>query len=330
MNTFSYELKKEVALISSIGDEESLSQLSAIIKTCGEITKNGTQEKLLIYTEIQEVAKLVEDIIKNLYGVDVKKNVSHLSFSKNRRYEIMLPPDITKQVLLDTEIMRYDEDKYLELIPNISEYMIDEENKELAFLRGVFVGCFSCNINLDDVEKDLLLNNISNISKTHSGYHAEFVFSNETFARDFCVLLADFDIISKMTPRKNTFVVYVKGLDMISDLLALVGATHGSLKLQNIGVIRSVRNNINRQNNCINANLTKTVDASVKQMQAIEKIQKTIGIEALDEPLKEVVYLRLANPEESLDALIKLSTKPISKSGLYHRLKKIEKIAEKL
>ncbi len=330
MNTFSYQLKKEVASVLPNGDDESLSQLSAIIKTCGEITKNGTQEKLLIFTEIEEVAKLVEDIIKNLYGADIKINIAQSAFSKNKRYEIMLPADISKQVLLDTEVMQYDEEKYLVFVPNISEYMIAEENKELAFLRGVFVGCFSCNINLNDMEKDLLPSDISNLSKNHSGYHAEFVFSNETFARDFCVLLADFDIISKMTPRKNTFVVYVKGLDMVSDLLALVGATKGSPKLQNIGVIRSVRNNINRQNNCISANLTKTVDASVKQMQAIEKIQKTIGIEALDEPLKEVVYLRLANPEESLDSLIKLSTKPISKSGLYHRLKKLEKIAEKL
>jgi len=143
-------------------------------------------------------------------------------------------------------------------------------------------------------------------------------------------LLADFDIISKMIKRKNNFVVYVKGLDMISDLFALVGATKGSLKLQNEGVLRSVRNNINRQNNCINANLTKTVDASVKQMQIIDKIKNTIGIDALDDNLKDVVFLRLANPEESLDALVKLSPKKISKSGLYHRFKKLEEIASKL
>ncbi len=330
MNTFSFELKKEVACVLPSGDEESLSQLSAIIKTCGEITKNGTQEKLLIFTEIEEVANLVADIVKNLYGESVEKKFSHLAFSKNTRYEICIPASITKEVLLDTEVMQYDEEKYFAFVPNISEYMIAEESRELAFLRGVFVGCFSCNINMQEVDENLSSNNNFSASKNHYGYHAEFVFSNEHFARDFCVLLADFDIISKMTPRKNTFVVYVKGLDMISDLLALVGATKGSLKLQNIGVIRSVRNNINRQNNCINANLTKMVDASVKQMRAIEKIENTIGIEALDEPLKEVVYLRLANPEESLDSLIKLSTKPISKSGLYHRLKKIEKIAEKL
>lgn len=327
MNSFSYELKNEVANIIPNGDEESLSQLSAIIKTCGEITKNGGQEKVLIFTEIEQVATLVENIIKNLYGSEVEKKVSNLSFSKNKRFEILLPEQISKQVLLDTEVMQYDEDKYLNFYSGISQYLIAEESKEIAFLRGVFVGCFSCNINLNDKNKSHQTQSVKNHS---TGYHAEFVFSNEIFAQDFCFLLADFDIISKMIKRKNSFVVYVKGLDMISDLFALVGATKGSLKLQNEGVLRSVRNNVNRQNNCINANLSKTVDASVKQMQTIDKIKNTIGIDALDDNLKDIVFLRLANPEESLESLVKLSPKKISKSGIYHRFKKLEDIAKKL
>ena len=325
MDSFSYELKNEVANIIPKGDEESLSELSAIIKTCGEITKNGNDEQVLIFTEIEQIATLVQSIVKNLYGSDVEKKLSNLSFLKKERYEILIPAQISKQLLLDTEVLQYDEEKYLNFYSGISQYLIDEESKEIAFLRGVFIGSFSCNINLNNDDAFLYG------SKNHStGYHAEFVFSNEIFAQDFCFLLADFDIISKMIKRKNNFVVYVKGLDMISDLFALVGATKGSLKLQNEGVLRSVRNNINRQNNCINANLTKTVDASVKQMQIIDKIKNTIGIDALDDNLKDVVFLRLANPEESLDALVKLSPKKISKSGLYHRFKKLEEIASKL
>ena len=133
-----------------------------------------------------------------------------------------------------------------------------------------------------------------------------------------------------MTPRNSNFVVYVKGLDMVSDLLALVGASQGVLKLQNEGALRSIRNNINRQNNCISANLTKTVDASIRELDAINLIRKTIGIETLAEPLQEVCNLRLANPEESLDELVKLSSNKISKSGMYHRFKKIEEIASKI
>lgn len=324
MNSFSYKLKDEVAQIIPTGDE-SISELSAIIKSCGEIIKNKNQQKIVLYTELESVANLLTDIIKNFYGTQVEILQQNVSFLKTERFEITIPSSITQQVLLDTEVLQYDEDKYLNFVHGISKYQIDEEAKELAFLRGVFLGAFSCNISTNKSKTDS-----TSVVKSHSGYHAEFVFSNEAFAQDFCFLLADFDIISKMTKRKNRFVVYVKGIDMISDLFALVGASKGVISLQNESVLRSIRNSINRQNNCINANLSKTVDASVKQMQAIDKIKSTIGFETLDESLRETVYLRIANPEESLDELVKLSNSKITKSGLYHRFKKLEEIAKNL
>ena len=319
MNSFSFDLKKEVAKIECFGDE-AISELSAIIKTSGEISKNSQGEKIVIFTEIEEVATKIEKYIKNIYGKDVSRQLTTNPFLHTNRIEISLPMDITRQVLLDTEIAKLDEEKYLEFQFGISPYLIQEEESAKAFLRGCFEGTFSCNINLSGTEK---------VSST-TGYHAEFVFSNEVFAQDFCFLLADFDIISKMTPRKNSFVVYVKGLDMVSDLLALVGANKGVLALQNESAYRSIRNNINRQNNCLTGNLTKTIDASVREIEAINILQNNFGLENLDLPLQEVAYLRLANPEESLDELVKLSTTKISKSGLYHRLKKLEKIAKEL
>ena len=322
MNSFSYKLKNEVAQIIPTGDE-SISELSAIIKSSGEIIKSNGQQKIVVYTELESVTNLLDSIINNFYGVCIEKVQNNVSFLKTDRFEITIPSSIAQQVLLDTEVLQFDENKYLNFVHGISKYQIDEEVKEMAFLRGVFLGAFSCNINPEKSDN-------SRSTKNHSGYHAEFVFSNEIFAQDFCFLLADFDIISKLIKRQNRFVVYVKGLDMISDLFALVGATKGVLSLQNESILRSIRNNVNRQNNCINANLTKTVDASVKQMQIIDKIKNTIGFDALDESLKETIYLRLANPEESLDALVKLSNNKITKSGLYHRFKKLEDIAKKL
>ena len=319
MNSFSSTLKKEVATSLTGGTDEALSMLSAIIKTSGEISIKYGRESIQIFTEIEEVTNLIEKIIFQIYGEAVEKQQVRSNFSNGTKYQITVPTKIAKQVLLDTEVMQYNEEKYLQIVSGISQYSVQDENTELAFFKGVFVSVFSCNISVGNLEK-----------KHDSGYHAEFVFSNEALAQDFCFLLADFDIISKMTPRKNSFVVYVKGLDMICDLLATVGATQGMLALQNESVIRAVKNNVNRQNNCINANLTKTVDASVRELNHINFIQKTIGIDSLSQPLQDVCYLRLANPEESLDSLVQLSTKKISKSGLYHRLKKIEKIAENL
>ena len=320
MNSFSYELKVEVAQIDSFGDE-AISELSAIIRTSGEINKNSKGVSLVIFTEVPEVADRVIAIVKNNYGVVLQKQIAEkLSFSKKPRYELLIPPELTNRVLIDTEVAKLDEDKYLTFNEGISQYLIAEPDCAKAYLKGAFLGAFSCGINIDGTS-----------TKKHStGYHAEFVFSKEVFAQDFCFLLADFDIISKMSPRNNSFVVFVKGLDMISDLLALVGATKGVLALQNESAYRSIRNAVNRQNNCLNANLTKTVDASIREVEAINAISDKLGIESLPQPLQDVAYLRLANPEESLDSLVKLSTTKISKSGLYHRLKKLQKIANDL
>ena len=113
-------------------------------------------------------------------------------------------------------------------------------------------------------------------------------------------------------------------------LLENIGTAKTYLSLKNENTLREVRNQINRQNNCFIGNSTKTVNASIKQLEAIKFIDEYIGIEKLEEPLQQVCYLRMANPEESLDNLVKLSFNKITKSGLYHRFKKIMKIAEEL
>ena len=100
--------------------------------------------------------------------------------------------------------------------------------------------------------------------------------------------------------------------------------------LQNEFAVREVRNNLNRQLNCMNSNLEKMVEASLKQIEAIELIRDTIGLESLPQTLYELCLLRLANPEENYENLSKLMTSPLTKSGVNHRLRKIVLIAEKI
>lgn len=317
MNSFSYDIKKEAALLDNNSQEEAISQLSSIIKTSGEIHRNSSGEEIVVKTEIKAACERINKILSLMYGKTAEISINtDLSFSKKDRYQINFPKDITRDILLDTEIMSYDKEKFLQFNSGISKYLIQEENTAISFIRGAFISCFSCNIVLNQ--------------EKNSGYHAEFVFSNNSLAHDFSMLLAEFDIISKIVERKNTYVVYIKDFEMISDLLFLVGAKNGALLLQNENVMRSMRNKVNRQTNCISGNLTKTVDASVREIEAINIIKDTIGLESLDLSLQNVAFLRLANPEESLDNLVKLSTEKISKSGVYHRLKKIEKIAKEL
>lgn len=318
MNSFSYGLKKEVASIFPTSQEEAISELSAIIKTCGEISKNGKDYKLVIKSEFLEVCELANKLVSMIYGFQNSDIKTEKIFSKNSH--MVEFTNNASQILQDAEILIFDEQKYLQINNQISSYMIAEQNLAQSYLRGAFLGSFSSNINLTG----------ESFENRSTGYHAEFVFENQQFAQNFGLFLADFDIISKMVERKGLFVVYVKDFDMICDILILCGANKGVLALQNESAMRSLRNNINRQTNCISANLTKTVDASIRQMEAIDAIRDTIGIDSLDENLKSACYLRIANPEESLDNLAKLSNPAISKSALYRHFKKIEKIASEL
>ena len=189
-----------------------------------------------------------------------------------------------------------------------------------SFCKGAFLNCATSSIKISS----------SPNIKTTSGYHLEFDSKYHEFLLMLSSYLAQFDITAKIIKRKNMFVLYIKDAEQVSDTLALVGANNSVIALQNEIVKREFRNKINRQTNCESGNIAKMVTASMKQLEAIEKIEKTIGLASLSSDLEEVAILRLANPEESLTDLLKLSTLNLTKSGLNHRLRKLISIADNL
>ena len=195
-----------------------------------------------------------------------------------------------------------------------------EDDARRSFVKGVYIGCSTSSIKFSE-----------GAHKTEAtGYHLEFVSKNHEFLLEFSSILASYNIIGKIFERKSDFVFYLKEVNAIIDLLALVEANQSVLELNNELATRELRNKVNRQVNCINANINKTVEASLRQVEAINTINSTIGIESLPEDLQEVAVLRLANQEESLDELIKLSTIKLTRSGLNHRFRKLIKIAKEL
>ncbi|MBQ1962207.1 MAG: DNA-binding protein WhiA, partial [Clostridia bacterium] len=126
------------------------------------------------------------------------------------------------------------------------------------------------------------------------------------------------------------YVVYIRRSEMITNLLTLMGLSDRSLQLIETTIVKSVKNNINRARNCDNANISKTVEASIKQRKAIEFLEKTGRLEVLPEQLFSAARLRMENPEASLNELCKLSNEPITVSGLNHRLQRIIEIYEEL
>ncbi|MGL5694944.1 MAG: DNA-binding protein WhiA, partial [Peptostreptococcaceae bacterium] len=180
-----------------------------------------------------------------------------------------------------------------------------------AFLRGAFLGGGS----ISDPEKN---------------YHMEFVTNNEDFANSLKDLINSLGFNSKIVSRKNNYVVYLKESEQISDLLSIIGAHHALLSLQNTKILKEMRNNVNRIVNCETANLSKTVNAAVRQVENIRFIQQTIGINSLPENLQEIAVIREEYEDMTLKELGEMLNPPIGKSGVNHRLRKIEEIANKL
>lgn len=198
-----------------------------------------------------------------------------------------------------------------------SEFMLEDfiKNSDNQIKRAYIRGAFISNGSINNPKKS---------------YHLELEFKYEKEAELMHEVCNSLGINIKNISRRECSVLYLKDRNSISDTLTIMGALKSTLEFEEEIILNSTRNNVNRQVNCEAANLTKTVVAGLKQIEAIEKLQEHGVFERLDKSLYDVGLLRLANPDASLKELVLLSGNKISKSGINHRLKKIIEIAEKL
>lgn len=169
---------------------------------------------------------------------------------------------------------------------------------------------------------------VGNITDPNKEYHLEFVVPSVEVCNDLGLMLLDnFSILAKHTSRKNSEIVYIKESENIEDMLTLMGASKATLEVMNVKILKNVRNKVNRVMNCENANIERTVKASEQQIEDIELIDKTVGLDSLSDELYEIAVLRYENPEFTLKELGEVLTPKISKSGVNHRLEKIKAIA---
>ena len=177
-----------------------------------------------------------------------------------------------------------------------------------AFLRGIFLR----NGTMTDPEEI---------------YNLEMVFRHPWLANEVMRLLVQFEIPGKMTERKGRYVVYLRDGDDISDFLRVLGANRSLLHMEDIRVVKDVRNRVNRRVNCETANIHKTAASSVRQIEDIRTIEERDGLESLPDPLKEIALVRLEYPEATLSELGGLLDPPVGKSGVNHRLRRLHEIA---
>jgi DNA-binding protein WhiA len=142
-------------------------------------------------------------------------------------------------------------------------------------------------------------------------------------------MMNHFGLNARTTKRRNGYIVYLKEAERIADFLQLIGATNAMLKFEDIRIVRDMRNSVNRLVNCENANINKTVAAAERQVENIKYLRDTIGLDSLPQKLQEIATLRLDNPEVSLKELGEMvPSGAISKSGINHRLRKLNQMAE--
>ncbi len=320
--SFSVRAKAEVAEQPLGSTFENIAELAALTKTCGQLERGGDSYNVKISTEIPQVAERYVNLVDSLFYEKIDCDSAQDTIRKDSiRYSLIIKDKLATKILTNCYLIRKNTFDKWEKVTGISRFVVNDENTQRAYVRGAFLGCASANITIDEIDS---------VKKHRGGYHLEFVFDNETFAKDFIHIMSEFNINLKMTVRKYNVACYLKEIDAISDLLALVGASNAVLVLQNELAIRQVRNNLNRQLNCACANISKSVDASMKQINAISKINRTIGIENLPEHLQDLCLLRLANPEASFEELVKLTDPPLTKSGINHRFRKIIEIADQI
>lgn len=206
--------------------------------------------------------------------------------------------------------------RYGELITESKDIKLTDVKKlvkdtccKKAFLKGVFLGS-GCIVN------------------PNTDYHFEVTTKSKAYADYVIKLMNEFELLPKQIKRNSYYVIYLKGSEQIATLLAVLGANKAVLEYENIRISKSITNNINRSVNCETANLTKTIEAAVKQQEAISKLKAEDKFNELNPKLKEIASLRLKYPDASLDELAEKCSYKISKSGVYHRLNKIIKLAE--
>ncbi len=305
--SFSMKVKSEIIEVYS-DKTEKISLLSAYIRNNAVITKDS----ILINTENIEISKYIFNLLNELYSVapiiTIRKS---FNFKKSLSYLLRIT---NKLNLILKDLSLINSDGYFINIPR--EYIYEDDEDKKAYLRGLFLATGSIN------------------DPKTSRYHLEFFIDDYEYALFICELLDDYSLNSKLIERNNGFMVYIKESEKISDFLKILKSFNAVLYYEDIKAYREQKNLINRLNNCEQANVEKTINSALEQVKYIELIENTIGLDAIDEKLREAAIYRKKYREVSLSELSKIISLEcdtnITKSGLNHRMRKLKEIAESL
>lgn len=305
---FTSDVKKEIINRGVADAAARLSEMSAFLRACGTFGVKDGKPTFFLVSETENVAEYFMAQFSEIFHAElVVTNATYDRMSGRDKLLLQCSPTVAAEVLHDLRLVT----KSGEIRQGISTTLLSNELKQVAYIRGAFLGGGSCTIPLDG---------------STTGYHLEIVFSDKKTAKDFCMVLLEFEILAKLAERKETYVVYIKSKEQISDFLAVIGADNALKKFSQLVEKRDESNRNNRARNCMAGNADKAAIASVKQVVALQQLKAQGGFALLTEELKELAEARLKNPAMSLQELANLLH--VSKSCLNHRMRKLMSIAE--
>ena len=303
--SYTVTIKEEITKIEST-ESELIAELSGYIRNNGIISK----DKITMTTENSFIVERVTNSIKDIFDVTPKvETIENLNFSKNTLYQITIKDNI--DTILKTLGIK-EKNRYLETVPN---YIVGANEEIRGYLRGVFLSSGSIN----DPKK--------------SRYQMELLISQPEESVFVQKLLNIFDLNAKILNREKGYMIYIKEAEKISDFLRILNANKAVMYYEDVRVYRDKKNKTNRLNNCEQANMDKIIENATSQLEDIEVIEENDGLVLLDDKVKEALEYRKKYPETSLKELAEIisleTNKPITKSGLNHRLKKLKDLADK-
>ncbi|AKG37023.1 DNA-binding protein WhiA [Paenibacillus durus] len=305
--SFAALTKKELTMVES-GPCCEKAEMSALIRMNGSVQLSNKRIVLDISTENAAIARRIYSLLKKYYHAHTELLVrKKMRLKKNNVYIVRIPAGV-EEILKDLKIVS----EGFVFTDGIDKSIVRKNCCKRAYLRGAFMAGGSVN------------------NPEGSSYHLEIASMYEEHCKALVELAGEFHLNARCIERKKGFILYIKEGEKIIEFLNLIGAHQALFKFEDVRIMRDMRNSVNRIVNCETANLNKTISAAVRQIENIKFLEKEIGLDNLPDKLREVAEVRLAHPDINLKEVGEMLKGSVSKSGVNHRLRKIDELAEKL
>ena len=303
--SFTAEVKDELSRVEGSCPACEIAELAALVRVCGALSFHGSGAySIRVSTETGAVARTVIRLAHQVFDLDTSLTVRRSNLHKTRNYLIEIPEQKgLEQALIQMGVLVLGRG----LSSGIAARVVARPCCRAAYLRGAFMaGGF--------------------IADPRGAFHLEIAVTGDEFADDLVELLDDENITARVNRRRGSYAIYLKSFDDIVRFLGVIGARRTARAVENVRVMKSVKNDVNRRVNAEIANQARSTGAAADQLELIDEVEREIGFDELPPALRAFCEARRAHPDLSLRDLGNAMRPPLSKSALYHRVLRLEQL----